>query len=179
MKTTAFDAIIQNNNKAMIEHEINTTIIPDIPDYINEQWVNDIVNAILKELDLSNKVELGLVITDNETVRQLNREYRNLDEYTDVLAFHMPHYSENSKVDFITPPDNVNHLGDIIISYPQAVKQAAEQGHQTIDELVILIIHGILHLLGYDHELPEEEILMHHKAEMIRRKLEIQDEDKR
>ena len=125
MKTTAFDAIIQNNNKAMIEHEINTTIIPDIPDYINEQWVNDIVNAILKELDLSNKVELGLVITDNETVRQLNREYRNLDEYTDVLAFHMPNYSENSKVDFITPPDNVNHLGDIIISYPQAVKQAA------------------------------------------------------
>ena len=155
----------------MIEHEINISINPDIIDLLNEQWAYDTVIAILKELELTDAVELGLVITDNETVRRLNRDYRNLDEYTDVLAFHMPYYSENKEINFVVPPDNISHLGDIVISYPQTVKQAAEQGHETNDELLILIIHGILHLLGYDHKSNEEETLMRQKTEDIRKKV--------
>jgi probable rRNA maturation factor len=70
----------------------------------------------------------------------------------------LPQQSTDS--DFVSPPDNITHLGEVIISYPQAVEQAKEQGHSTEQELALLIIHGILHLLGYDHEKPEEEARM-------------------
>jgi probable rRNA maturation factor len=64
---------------------------------------------------------------------------------------------------FALPPDGVTRLGEVIISYPQAIEQAREQGHSTERELALLIIHGILHLLGYDHEEPEGESEMRKK----------------
>jgi probable rRNA maturation factor len=154
---------------AMAENEININIKSEFSSELDEQWLNDMVTAILKVLSLSNKVELGVVITDNETVRQLNRDYRDLDEYTDVLSFHM--HNSSTEIQFVSPPDDINHLGDVIISYPQTVKQASEQGHHPNDELLILIIHGILHLFGYDHELREEEVIMQTKANEIRKKI--------
>ncbi|HUX48727.1 MAG TPA: rRNA maturation RNase YbeY, partial [Dehalococcoidia bacterium] len=103
--------------------------------------------------------EVSLVFTDSETVRQLNRDYRGVDEPTDVLAFYMlPQKGSDSS--FALPPDGVTRLGEVIISYPQAVEQAREQGHATEKELALLVIHGILHLLGYDHEEAKEEIKM-------------------
>jgi len=84
-------------------------------------------------------------------VQQLNKSYRGKDEPTDVLAFYM------TSADFIEPPDGVRHLGEVIISYPQAVIQAEEHRHSIKKELAILIIHGVLHLLGYDHEESEQE----------------------
>jgi probable rRNA maturation factor len=97
-----------------------------------------------------------LVFTDSETVKQLNRDYRGVDEPTDVLAFYMlPQKGADSS--FALPPDGVTRLGEVIISYPQAVAQAKEQGHSPERELALLVIHGILHLLGYDHEEPKEE----------------------
>jgi probable rRNA maturation factor len=103
--------------------------------------------------------EVSLVFTDSETVQQLNRDYRGVDEPTDVLAFHMLPQKEVDD-SFMLPPDGVTRLGEVIISYPQAVKQAKKQGHSPERELALLIIHGILHLLGYDHEEPEEESKM-------------------
>jgi len=92
-------------------------------------------------------------------VKQLNRDYRGVDEPTDVLAFYMlPQQGADSS--FALPPDGVTRLGEVIISYPQAVAQAREQGHSPERELALLVIHGILHLLSYDHEEPEEESKM-------------------
>src|SRR4030042_1290206 len=68
---------------------------------------------------------------------------------------------------FVDPPDGVRHLGEVMISYTQAVKQAQEQGHNVAQELALLIVHGVLHLLGYDHELPQENQLMRAKENEI------------
>ena len=122
-------------------------------------WAKKIVRQILKAEGLAPPYEVSLVFTDSETVQQLNRDYRGLDEPTDVLAFYMlPQKGTDSS--FALPPDGVTRPGEVIISYPQAIEQAKEQEHSTERELALLIVHGILHLLGYDHEEAEEESKM-------------------
>jgi len=122
-------------------------------------WVKKIIRQILKAEGVAPPYEVSLVFTDSETVKQLNRDYRGVDEPTDVLAFYMlPQKEADSS--FALPPDGVTRLGEVIISYPQAVEQAKEQGHSPERELALLVIHGMLHLLGYDHEEPEEESKM-------------------
>ena len=119
-------------------------------------WVKKIIRQILKAEGVAPPYEVSLVFTDSEMVKQLNRDYRGVDETTDVLAFSMlPQKGADSS--FSLPPDGVTRLGEVIISYPQAAEQAREQGHSPETELALLVIHGILHLLGYDHEEPEEE----------------------
>lgn len=116
---------------------------------------------------------LSLTIADDDTVRTLNRDYRGLDETTDVLAFafdHPGHYEgENAPpvaedVHFISAPDapesNDGFAGEVIVSYPQCFRQAEAGGHSVQDELALLITHGVLHLLGYDHAEPPEEQAM-------------------
>jgi probable rRNA maturation factor len=126
---------------------------------VDQDWVEWIARTVLKAEGVAPPYEVGLVFTDSETVKQLNRDYRGVDETTDVLAFHMlPQKGADSY--FALPTDGVTRLGEVIISYPQAVKQAKEQGHSTENELALLIIHGILHLLGYDHEEPKGEAKM-------------------
>jgi len=126
---------------------------------VDEVWVKKIVRQVLKAEGVAPPYEVSLVFTDSETVQQLNRDYRGVDEPTDVLAFYMlPQKEADSS--FALPPNGVTRLGEVIISYPQAVEQAKEQGHSPESELALLIIHGILHLLGYDHEKPEEESKM-------------------
>jgi probable rRNA maturation factor len=122
-------------------------------------WVKKIVRQVLKAEGVATPYEVSLVFTDSEKVKQLNRDYRGVDEPTDVLAFYMfPQKGADSS--FALPPDGVTRLGEVIISYPQAVAQAKEQGHSPQRELALLVIHGILHLLGYDHEEPEKESKM-------------------
>jgi len=123
---------------------------------VGEDWVKKIVRQVLKAEGVPSPYEVGLVFTDSDRVRSLNRDYRGIDEPTDVLAFYMlPQKGVDSS--FTLPPDGITRLGEVIISYPQAVAQAREQGHSCERELALLAIHGILHLLGYDHEEPEEE----------------------
>ncbi len=119
----------------------------------DKKWFKKIAEKVLTAQGAGDDVELGLVITTQEKVRELNRTYRGKDKPTDVLAFYLT--SDGGKADFPTPPDGARHLGDVVISYPQAVIQANEQGHPVKRELAILTVHGILHLLGYDHEKPE------------------------
>ena len=126
---------------------------------VDEGWTRRIAQTVLKAERVVPPYEVGLVFTDSETIKQLNRDYRGVDEPTDVLAFHMLPQKEVDD-SFALPPDGVTRLGEVIISYPQAVAQAREQGHSTERELALLVIHGILHLLGYDHEEPEEESKM-------------------
>jgi len=128
--------------------------------------VRKVVRQVLKAEGVPSPYEVSLVFTDSETVRQLNREYRGVDEPTDVLAFYMlPQKIADSS--FVLPPDGVTRLGEVIISYPQAVAQAREQGHSLERELALLVIHGILHLLGYDHEEPEEEHKMREREKEL------------
>jgi len=126
---------------------------------IDEGWARRIAQTVLKAEGVAPPYEVSLVFTDSETVKQLNRDYRGVDEPTDVLAFCMLSQKEVDS-SFALPPDGVTRLGEVIISYPQAVAQAREQGHSPERELALLVIHGILHLLGYDHEEPEEESKM-------------------
>ncbi len=91
-------------------------------------------------------LELSIVISDDATVRELNRRYRGIDESTDVLSFEM-----GEDADFVTPEKDADLLGEVVISYPTAARQAEEAGHSAHDEVSHLLVHGILHLLGYDH----------------------------
>jgi len=133
---------------------------------VDEGWARRIAQTVLKAEGVAPPYEVSLVFTDSETVKQLNRDYRGVDEPTDVLAFYMLPQKEVDD-SFALPPDGVTRLGEVIISYPQAVEQAREQGHSPERELALLIIHGILHLLGYDHEEPEEESKMREREKAL------------
>ena len=109
---------------------------------------------------------MGLVIAGDETVHELNRSYRNVDRTTDVIAFALSEQDKKSKL-FITPPDNLIHLGEVIISFPQAKRQAEEQRHPLERELTLLVAHGVLHLLGYDHQLLEQAEKMRAKESKV------------
>ena len=124
-------------------------------------------------------VQMGLVIADDETLQRLNREYRGADEVTDVLSFswdHEGHWEGDEEppagpeMDVAWPADatptrDYHPLGEVIVSYPQAERQAQTRGADTEQELALLIVHGILHLAGFDHVEPEEEAQMKAKEE--------------
>lgn len=150
--------------------EINVLIDEAVDGELETGWLQNVVEQSLMALDTVPEVELGLFITSQEKVRELNRSYRGKDEPTDVLAFAMRPAAPVPEADttpFIAPPDGVLHLGEVIISYPQAIIQAEEHQHSVKREIAILIIHGLLHLLGYDHERREQEHLMSAKETEI------------
>ncbi len=114
-------------------------------------WFRSVAADTLLAESVLPPYEVGIILSDQETVHAMNRRYRNVDAPTDVIAF----YTEappGAADAFVLPDDGVRRLGDLVISYPQAVEQAREQGHSTQRELSLLVIHGMLHLLGYDHE---------------------------
>ena len=139
--------------------EIEIFVEEEFRGLMDEGWMERIAQTVLKTEGVVPPYEASIVFTDSETVKQLNRDYRGVDEPTDVLAFYMLPQKEVDD-SFALPPDGVTRLGEVIISYPQAIEQAREQGHSPERELALLVIHGILHLLGYDHEEPEEESKM-------------------
>ena len=144
------------------KEEIEILVEKEFQGFVDEGWARRIAQTVLKAERVAPPYELSLVFTDSETVKQLNRDYRGVDEPTDVLAFYMlPQKGIDDS--FALPPDGVTRLGEVIISYPQAVTQAKEQGHSPEKEMALLIVHGILHLLGYDHEELEEEAEMREK----------------
>lgn len=135
---------------------------------------------------LGQPASLGLdvAVTDDARVRELNRLYRGLDEETDVLAF--PFQPEAVQAEYYgdTPPDldmgafvvpeGEQLLGELVIAYPYAARQAEEAGHPVQDEVRLLLVHGILHLSGYDHTEPEDERVMWAKTHEILEALEQQ-----
>ena len=149
-----------------MEEEIGVHIEEEFRGLVDEGWVRRITRYALAAEKVAPPYEISLVFTDSEMVQRLNRDYRDVDETTDVLAFYML-TQKQANDSFVLPPDGVARLGEVIISCPQAVKQAEEQGHSVEKELALLIIHGILHLLGYDHEKPEEERRMRDREEEL------------
>jgi probable rRNA maturation factor len=107
---------------------------------------------------LAEPVEVSVLVTDDAVLHQLNRDYRQVDAPTDVLSFADEQQADDQSYPaFVRPPATVRYLGDLAISYERVVAQAAEYGHSRERELVFLTVHGILHLLGYDHELGQTE----------------------
>jgi len=146
--------------------DIEILVAAELRGPIDGGWVKKIIRQVLKDEGVAPPYEVSLLVTDSATVKQLNRDYRGVDEPTDVLAFCMLLQREADS-SFALPPDGVTRLGEVIISYPQAVEQAKEQGHSPKRELALLVIHGILHLLGYDHEEPKEENKMRERERQL------------
>lgn len=107
--------------------------------------------------------EVSVTIVDDESIRRLNREFRQVDRPTDVLSF--PQWEPGEKME--GAGDDPLPLGDIVISFPRARKQAEMYGHSLEREIGFLAVHGFLHLLGYDHETEEEERRMFSRQEEI------------
>jgi probable rRNA maturation factor len=118
---------------------------------VDARRLREAVQKTLARQEFPVNAELTLVITDDDEVRQLNRQYRGVDKPTDVLSF------GETTFDVKASPDESAYLGDIIISYPRAKAQAQSAGHTTADELVLLVVHGVLHLLGHDHATKSEK----------------------
>jgi len=153
--------------------EINILIEEEIETEPDAGWMQKVIEKVLTQENLPNEVEISLLITDQEKIRELNRQYRGKDRPTDVLSFAMSEQREEAEpTSFIGPPDGLLHLGEVIISYPQAVMQAQERRHSIKREMAILIVHGVLHVLGYDHERAEMEPAMAAKEKGILAELE-------
>ena len=114
---------------------------------INE--LDNIVKFACKHLNIENPL-LNIVIVDNEKIQEINREYRNKDAVTDVISFA---FEEVNDLEY----DNIRFLGEIYISYERCVSQAADYGHSIKREFCYLAVHGLLHLLGYDHMTAEDK----------------------
>ncbi len=151
--------------------EVNVLIDQEFKSALKKTWLKEIVKETLKREGIDKRVEVGLVITTQERIRQLNRQYRGRDEPTDVLAFSAQEMKGDSPP-FIQPPDGVRHLGEVVVSYPQALLQAEREHHPVAKEVALLIIHGVLHLLGYEHDEPERERIMKAREEEILNHLE-------
>jgi probable rRNA maturation factor len=126
---------------------------------IDERY-GDLISADLlqaaaqKTLQLDQFEELpslSIKVTGDQEIRELNSAYRGIDKTTDVLSF---------EADYYDPDLESRYLGDVVISFPQAAGQAQKSGHPVESELQLLIIHGVLHLLGYDHGSEEEKETM-------------------
>jgi len=137
--------------------------VPAFAPYVDEQYLEQLAATVLAGEGITGPTELSLLITDDEGIRIINRQYRGIDAPTDVLSFSaLPSSSEEA---FVTPPDGILRLGDIVISYERASDQATEFGHSVRQELGELFVHGLLHILGYDHENPSDAAVMADKAE--------------
>jgi len=158
----------------MFEPEINISIKRNMHLPVEKNWLEKIARRVLEAEKIASSAEMGLLITDSKTIQKLNRIYRGEDKPTDVLAFEMTSdVDKEPELPFVSAPNGIKHLGEVVISYPQAEKQAQEQGHGVTRELALLIVHGILHLLGYDHELPADEQKMRDKENKILSILEL------
>lgn len=119
---------------------------------INTSGLEDYIKYVVKELDIENAI-FNIIFIDNKEIREINREYRNVDRETDVISFAL---EDNMDVVY----DDFRLLGDIYISYEKAIEQAELYNHSVKREVFFLATHGILHLLGYDHMEEEDEKVM-------------------
>ena len=124
----------------------------------DEERITAVVCSILSRERHTDEWVISLHLVGDATIRALNASHRAKDTPTDVLSFPLGS-------DFTLPPGEPEHLGDVVVSYPRAVEQASEYGHSVEREVAYLVAHGVLHVLGYDHERDAEQIVMRQKEE--------------
>ncbi|UAL49603.1 rRNA maturation RNase YbeY [Sutcliffiella horikoshii] len=134
----------------------------------DEQWedIKDLLKFAADKESIQAGAELSVTFVDNERIQEINREYRDKDRPTDVISFAMEEMGEG-EIEIHYDEDAPRMLGDIIISIPKAEEQAEEYGHSVKRELGFLALHGLLHLLGYDHENETDEKIMFDKQKEI------------
>ena len=118
---------------------------------ISDQVLCTAAEEVLRISGVSDSPSLSIRITDDVEMQDLNLRFRGIDKTTDVLSF---------GEDFTDPDLDSRYLGDVVISCPQAEKQANNLGHTALEELQLLVIHGVLHLLGYDHDTDDNKEIM-------------------
>lgn len=135
------------------------TIINESGIKVDDSFLPKIIDKAL-EMEKVKGSTFSIVFIDDERMHELNKMYRGIDRTTDVLSFA---FEDNEKMEY-----NIRQLGEIFISIPKMKEQALEYGHSETRELAFLTVHGILHLLGYDHTLGEkEEKEMFEKQELV------------
>lgn len=152
---------------------------------VTEEFVNklnSVMEFALKEEEVNIKYEVSLLFVDNEEIRGINKDTRGIDRETDVLSFPMLEYEEKKVFkeiykDFKFSPADFDGeelvLGDIVLSLEKALEQSQEFNHSYEREASYLVVHSVLHLLGYDHIKEDEKIVMRSREEEILNKLNI------
>lgn len=144
--------------------------------------ITDTISYTLNDQEVSHEGEVSVLLVDNETIRDINRDNRGIDKETDVLSFPMIEYDEGKTykdlyrnhrfgVEYFDGEALV--LGDIVVSMEKAVEQAEEYGHSVKREVCYLVVHSVLHLLGYDHMNEEDKTRMRAEEEKILNVLDI------
>ena len=141
------------------------TVINETDEYVDIALLNKVADYALNSENVDNGV-VNIIIVDNKRIKEINKEYRNIDRETDVISFAL----EDDDT-FIELPIRV--LGDIYISIDKVKSQASEYGHSEVREICFLTVHGILHLLGYDHMNKDDELVMFSKQDKILDELDI------
>lgn len=133
-------------------------------DFKAEKIIKKICKKISKIEQVKGKHYLSIIIVDNNKIHEINKQYRDIDNPTDVISFAMID-GEN---------ELPQEMGDIFISYDKIIEQAENYGHSILREFSFLVSHGVHHLLGYDHMTPEDEKVMFEKQENILKLLKIE-----
>jgi probable rRNA maturation factor len=144
----------------------------EIPEEL-EELLTKAMNIVARNSNLSDNTEVDITIVTDEEIHVLNRDYRGVDRTTDVLSFALDEGEEEPE---ILGSEAEHLLGDVIISAERAAAQAEEFGHGLNREIVYLAVHGLLHLLGYDHMVEEDKIVMRAKEEATLRELDLSEE---
>lgn len=134
------------------------------------------LNSVARLNDLSEESEVDVTIVDDEEIHTLNREYRGMDKPTDVLSFALDEDMDDSDEPELVGGPEEHLFGDIIISAETALRQAEEYGHGLEREMTYLAVHGMFHLLGYDHMTEEEKMVMRAKEEEALRAINLSEE---
>ena len=145
-----------------------------------EELAQRVIEAAADYVECPYEAEVNLLLTMNEEIHEMNRNFREIDRATDVLSFPMVDYEEPGVFDFLEEADEYFHpesgelmLGDIVISKEKVISQAEEYGHSIEREYAFLIAHSMLHLFGYDHMEEEERQVMEAKQKEILEQLQI------
>ena len=144
-----------------------------------EELIKSVCEEALSSEGWDFDAQISITFTDNETIKKINSYHRKIDKATDVLSFPLLIFDEDMEILEAEYDGDMIVLGDIVISTEQALIQAEKYGHSIKREIAFLIAHSMLHLLGYDHELgDEDEKIMFSKQKNILEKLNITREDK-
>ena len=145
-----------------------------------EELAKKVIDAALDYVECPYEVEVNLLLTMNDEIQEMNRDFRQIDRPTDVLSFPMIDYPNAGKFDFwedvmeaFHPETGELMLGDIVISKEKVISQAEEYGHSIEREYAFLIAHSMLHLFGYDHMEDDQRIVMENKQKEILEQLQI------
>jgi probable rRNA maturation factor len=135
------------------------------------------INEGVKQNPFIEKVEIVITFVTNKEIKEYNKRFRNIDQPTDVLSFPALEWKKQKPILMpgdIEPNSGFIFLGDVVISLEMAKKQAKEYGHSLYRECAFLAVHGLLHLLGYDHDTKKKEQVMIDKQEQVLNQLELQ-----